>query len=113
MNFLHTMVPDKDGFTSAAFVNRGLGLGLGLRFTAGTLPYLSEWKMLADVDYVVGIEPVNAKIANRAALRAEGKLPTLSPGETRDMEVQVSVLEGAAEIDSFCAQAQKIQGGRS
>jgi len=111
MNFLHTMIPDQHGFTSAAFVNRGLGLGLGLRFTAATLPYLSEWKMLADVDYVVGIEPVNARIANRAELRAQGTLPMIGPGEVRRMMLEVSALEGAAEIDSFCAQIRKIQGG--
>ncbi len=112
MNFLHTMEADQHGFTRAALVNRGLagGLGLGLRYTASSLPFLSQWKMLADVDYVVGIEPVNAKIANRSELRAEGRLPMLSAGETREMELEVSVLEGAAEIDSFCAETRKIQG---
>ena len=67
----------------------------GLRYTAATIPYLSEWKMLADVDYVVGIEPVNTKIANRAELRAAGRLPTLGPGETREMDLEISVLEGS------------------
>lgn len=111
MNFLHTMIPDQHGFTSAAFVNRELGLGLGLRYTTGTLPYLNEWKMLADVDYVVGIEPVNAKVANRAELRAQGTLPVIGPGETRRTELEVSVLEGTAEIDSCCDQVRKIKGG--
>jgi hypothetical protein len=66
--------------------------------------------MLADVDYVVGLEPVNARIANRAELRAEGRLPTLAPGETRDMELEVSVLEGNMEIEACCARVKKILG---
>jgi hypothetical protein len=117
MNFLHTMIPDEQGFTRAAFLNRRLGLGLGLRYTTATLPYLSEWKMLADVDYVVGIEPVNAKVANRAELRARGSLPMIAPGEKKEMELHVSVLEGAEEIDSFCArvksQVAELPGGRT
>jgi hypothetical protein len=103
MNFLHTMASDEHGFTRAALVNRDLagGLGLSVSWKTASLPYLSEWKMLADVDYVVGIEPVNTKIANRAELRAAGRLPMLAPGETRDMELEIGVLEGAAEIDAF------------
>ncbi len=112
MNFLHTMAADEHGFTSAALINRSLagGLGLGLRYQTATLPYLSQWKMLADVDYVVGIEPVNAKIANRADLRAEGRLPLIEPGETKEMHLEVSVLDGSAEIDAFCAETKRIQG---
>ncbi|HVO38518.1 MAG TPA: aldose 1-epimerase family protein [Spirochaetia bacterium] len=103
MNFLHTMASDEHGITRAALVNRDLagGLGLSVSYTTASLPYLSEWKMLADVDYVVGIEPVNTKIANRAELRAAGRLPMLAPGESRDMELEIGVLEGGAEIDAF------------
>ncbi len=103
MNFLHTMVSDNRGMTRAALVNPKLagGLGLSVSWKTETLPYLSEWKMLADVDYVVGIEPVNTKIANRAELRAAGRLPMLAPGESRDMELEIGVLEGTAEIEAF------------
>ncbi len=115
LNYLYTMAADEHGYTRAAFINRALagGLGLGLRYTAATIPYLSEWKMLADVDYVVGIEPVNTKIANRAELRAAGRLPTLGPGETREMDLEISVLEGSAEIDAFCAEVKRIQGRKA
>ncbi|HVP19916.1 MAG TPA: aldose 1-epimerase family protein [Spirochaetia bacterium] len=112
LNFLHTMAADEHGYTRAAFINRDLagGMGLGLRYSTATIPYLSEWKMLADVDYVVGMEPVNTKIANRAELRAAGRLPILGPGEIREMDLELSVLEGKAEIDSFCAEVKRIQG---
>lgn len=110
MNFLHTMAADERGFTRAALINRNLagGLGLALRYQTASLPYLSEWKMLADVDYVVGIEPVNTRIADRATLRAEGRLPMIAPGETREMELEISVLEGGAEIDAFAEELAAI-----
>jgi Domain of unknown function (DUF4432) len=113
LNYLYSMAADEQGYTRAAFINRALagGLGLGLRYHTANLPFLSEWKMLADVDYVVGIEPVNTKIANRGELRAAGSLPTIVPGEVREMDLEVSVLEGGTEIDAFCAEIRRIQGG--
>jgi len=47
----------------------------------------------ADGDYVVGVEPANTKCLNRAALRREGRLPMLAPGEGRTIEVEFGVLE--------------------
>jgi hypothetical protein len=38
---------------------------------------------------------------NRASLRKKGLLPFLAPGETRDISVEVGVLDGAQEIDQF------------
>jgi hypothetical protein len=118
LDYLHTMAADAEGRAWAALVNRVLepqggprGLGLALRFRADTLPYLNEWKMLADGDYVVGVEPANTKCLNRAALRREGRLPMLAPGEDRTMEVELGVLEGPEEIEAFAARCRAIRGG--
>jgi hypothetical protein len=114
-DFLHTMAADEQGYAWAALINRGLGpaggpegLALYLRFRADTLPYLNEWKMLADTDYVVGIEPTNTKIRNRAILRREKRLPFLAPGETREMEVEIGVLEAAEGIAQFVERVRRI-----
>jgi hypothetical protein len=102
-NFLHRMRPGDDGLARAAMINRELagGLGLYLEFSAATLPYLNEWKMLGEGDYVVGVEPCNAPCANRAVLRERGVLPMLEPGEARRMETKIGILEGPEEIDVF------------
>jgi hypothetical protein len=118
LDYLHTMAPDADGRAWAALLNRGLrprggpaGLGLYLAFRADTLPYLSEWRMLAEGEYVVGLEPANTKVLNRAVLRREGRLPVLEPGETREMEVELGVLEGPEEIGAFAARCRAIRDG--
>lgn len=122
-DYLHTMTADEEGYAWAAMVNPrlnvagtkggpGAGLGLALRFRSDTLPYLNEWKMLNEVDYVVGFEPANTKIVNRATLRGEGRLPVLEPGEARTMEVEFSVLEGVAAIEEFRAAVRRLTGGR-
>jgi hypothetical protein len=63
-DFLHTMACDVTGHALACLINRKLndGLGLCLKFHTENLPFLSEWKMTGECDYVVGIEPVNTKI---------------------------------------------------
>ena len=86
-----------------------VGLGLSLRFSVSTLPFLNEWKMLGEVDYVVGFEPVNAKIVNRSILRSEGRLPMIEPGGEREMDIEIGVLEGRAEIDAFAAEVRRSQ----
>jgi hypothetical protein len=113
INFLHTMAADRRGYARAAMVNRSLenGLGLALGFRVDSLPFLNEWKMLCEGDYVVGVEPANTKVANRAELRAAGRLPMLEPGEARDMELEIAVLEGPQEIDAFAVEAARIRGG--
>jgi hypothetical protein len=112
VNYLHDMAADGKGYARAALVNRNLygGLGLSISFRTESLPYLSEWKMLNEGDYVVGMEPVNTKIANRAELRAAGRLPMLAPGEAREMDLEFGVLDGKAEIDAFGAEAARIRG---
>jgi hypothetical protein len=82
-----------------------------LRFRADTLPFLSVWKMLADGDYVAGVEPANTKVLNRAALRREGRLPMLQPGEARELELELGVLEGLQEIEAFAARCRAIREG--
>jgi hypothetical protein len=109
-DFLHTMLPDSEGYALAGMINPWLeeGLGLYLRFRTDSLPYLNEWKMLDEGDYVTGIEPVNTKIVGRGTLKKENRLPWIEPGETRDMEVEIGVLEGMPEIEDFSARIRKV-----
>ena len=102
-NFLYQMLADAEGFGYATLINRELGNGLGLylKFKTDNLPLFNEWKMMGEGDYVVGIEPVNCRPANRAELRKTGKLPFLQPGESKEMMVEIGVLAAQKEINLF------------
>jgi hypothetical protein len=93
----------KKGAGYAALINPRIadGLGLYLKFKTDTLPFLSEWKMMGEGDYVVGIEPCNVKIDNRAVLKKKKMLPYIEPGEVKNMYLEIGVLEGNKEIDEF------------
>jgi len=102
-NFHHRMAADADGCAYAALINPDLGGGLGvcMKFDRDALPYLNEWKMMGEGDYVAALEPCNAPCENRGALRQKGLLPFLAPGEVQEIRVEIGVLEGAAEIQGF------------
>ncbi|MCU0500637.1 MAG: aldose 1-epimerase family protein [Anaerolineae bacterium] len=102
-NFQHRMAADAEGYAYAAMINPDLdgGLGVYIKFDRGALPYLNEWKMMGEGDYVAALEPCNAPCENRGALRQKGLLPFLAPGAVQEMRVEIGVLEGAAEIQSF------------
>ena len=97
------MAADAAGCAYAAMINPDLGGGLGvyIKFDRGALPYLNEWKMMGEGDYVAALEPCNAPCENRGALRQKGLLPFLAPGEVQEIRVEIGVLEGAAEIQGF------------
>jgi len=102
-NFSHRMAVDAEGSAYAALVNPGLygGLGVYIKFDGRALPYLNEWKMMGEGDYVAALEPCNVPCENRAALRQKGLLPLLGPGEVQEIRVEIGVLEGEAEIQGF------------
>ena len=109
-NFLHTLAADGEGYGWSALINRNLELALYLKQGTATLPFLSEWKMMAEGDYVVGVEPCNVQIMNRRELRRKGMLPFLEPGETRRMELEIGVLDGAEEIGAFEERIGRLRG---
>lgn len=99
-NFLHEVAPEADGWATVGFRNPQLGSGgieLRIRYDAAVLPFFSEWKMLGEADYVVGLEPCTAPVVSRRELRARGALPFLQPGERRTFALEISVAEGPAQ----------------
>jgi len=111
-NFLHRVGSDADGKAYAAMINPDLagGLGLSISFDAHVLPYLSHWKMVGEGDYVVALEPCNVPCENRGSLRKKNLLPFLAPGETREIRVEIGVLEGEQEIEQFEARLRASTG---
>lgn len=92
--YYYTLEADKEGFGAAMLYNDELDLGFVVRFRLKELPNLIEWKMTGEGTYVVGLEPANCLTSGRAAERARGTLQFLKPGESREFEVQLGILEG-------------------
>lgn len=90
--YIMAVEPAADGYATAQIINREAGLAANLRFSADTLPYLVQWKMMGQGAYVLGVEPVNSSaMEGRADARAKGVLVELAPGESRRYVLTFSV----------------------
>ncbi len=83
----------KDGI--AGIYNPDIGHGLVISFDAGSLEYFTEWKMMGERDYVLGLEPGNCHPDGRNRMRQEGKLKILQPEESVSYAVDVRMIDGA------------------
>jgi len=102
---VYTMQPraGRDGLARAALVNPQLdgGTALALAWTEKTLPYVMEWKMMGQGEYVLGIEPANCPFPPRARLRESGRMPVLAPGESFETSLALSVHRGRRELQAL------------
>jgi Domain of unknown function (DUF4432) len=100
--FEHNMVPDRSGRVRVAIVNLRLGpagTGVAVSYDSRAMPRYIEWRMMAEGQYAVGVEPCTNGFG-RDAVKAAGELIVLKPGERRVYTTELSVIEGA-EIDAF------------
>lgn len=86
--FIHKMRAADGKYAEATLKNKKLGIGLSLKFDVATLPYMTQWKMMGQGDYVLGLEPSNVPLGDRKQLREKNLLPMLKPGE-----ITVNILE--------------------
>lgn len=108
--FEHTMATEADGSVPVAIVNPRLGSsgqGLYVVYNKKQFPRYIEWRMMGEGQYAVGIEPCTNGFG-REAVRQAGELITLQPGERREYDLEVGVLDGAAEIAAFRQRVQRI-----
>ena len=96
---------DADGLCRAAVVNPALdgGTAVSLEWPKAALPYLTQWKMMGQGTYVVGVEPCNAPLLERAELKRRGLMPELGPGESRQVRLTIRVHRGADELENLAA----------
>jgi hypothetical protein len=91
--FNHQMKAGADGTAKVTLSNKKAGLALTIRFDATRLPYLIQWKMMGQGEYVLGLEPSNVLLKNRKELKMENILPYLQPDESITNTIEVIVEE--------------------
>ncbi len=103
--YYHDMMPDADGYVHAALVNKkfgdGHGFGFYVKYLKNQLPRFIEWKMNGEGTYVVGMEPANCLVEGRDKERERGTLQFLQPGEKREYELEIGVLESIEMIEKL------------
>ncbi|MDR3261836.1 MAG: aldose 1-epimerase family protein [Tannerella sp.] len=97
--FYHRLNADEEGHTGVAFINRELGMAVALRFNTNQFFNFTQWKQMGEGAYVMGLEPCNCYVGGRTDPRNAGLLDCLEPGETRNFDITVDLLQGDDEID--------------
>jgi galactose mutarotase-like enzyme len=102
--FFLDLQPGAKGDATACLFNPTLGtkgVGAFVRYDKKTLPYFTEWKMMGEQEYVVGLEPGTWTVQGRAEARRRGELQMLQPGESREFRVEIGVVEGEEELKAL------------
>jgi hypothetical protein len=103
--YFHLMKPVADGWVTCALLNRKLGLGLRLRYRKSELPEFTQWKMLGDREFVLGLEPGNCRPLGRAAERAAGRLVELEVGQEINAGFHIEAVEGPQALEDLAQHA--------
>lgn len=92
---------DAEGMAATCLINETLGLGLYVKYSADTLPYMVEWKSMKEGDYAFGMLPSNCKPLGRVTAKEQGGLQTIQPFETIRTKVEIGILSSAEEIEQM------------
>lgn len=69
--------------------NPEIGAELQMTYDQSTLDCFTEWKMMGEYEYVLGLEPGNCYPDGRNIMREKGILKHLAPGESKTTKVSL------------------------
>ncbi len=106
--YFHELAPDALGRSRMLLYNPRLGDGLGVEISAphSWLPYLSQWKMLREREYVTGIEPGSGYVLGRIKERQAARLIKLEPGASHTMGFTLRIHTGE-DLTRACTQIEE------
>lgn len=86
-----------EGMGLAGIYNPDIKQGLVITYDGKKLKYFTQWKMMGERDYVLGMEPGNCHPDGRDKMREEGTLTILAPGKSVTYDVDISMIDGEEE----------------
>ena len=110
--YFHDMDADSDGMVTAAIVNdgfaRGNGFGVYVKYNQAALPRFTEWKMLGEQDYVVGLEPCNCGVTGKKIDEDLGLLKSLKPGERCAVSLELGAISTEEEVAAVRKDSSRV-----
>lgn len=89
--YYHTLC----GKPCVSIFNGDIGKGVSISYDTDELKYFTEWKMMGEYEYVLGLEPGNCLPDGRDVMRAKGMLEFLKPDETKVHHIKFEFMEEA------------------
>ncbi len=72
--------------------NPNLKKGMKMSFNTNELKCFTQWKMLGEYDYVMGLEPGNCTPDGRDVMREKGMLEFIKPGESKTQTLHFELI---------------------
>lgn len=109
--YLLEPLADDSGKAHVLLKNGKADQATSISWNVSELPYLTVWKNTAakETGYVTGLEPGTTYPYNRRIEREAGRLPKLSPGETRRFTLDFGIHVGAKSVARHVNRIQAIQ----
>ncbi len=89
--FFHDIEADGDGMARMTLTNPDLKLALEIAYRKAELPYLTQWKMMGEQEYAMGLEPANCHPDGQTQERKNGTLRMIDPDETVEHQVKITL----------------------
>lgn len=89
--FFHDIEAGRDGMARIMLNSPDTGLALEIAYRKAELPYLTQWKMMGEQEYVMGLEPANCHPDGQTQERKNDTLRILEPDESIEHKVVISV----------------------
>ena len=89
MCYYHTM----EGKTKVSIFNNKIKKALTMSYDTKELPCFTQWKMMGEYDYVMGLEPGNCYPDGRDVMREKGILEFLKSGEKKVHHIKFDFTE--------------------
>ena len=106
--FYHSLNSDAKGNTIVALINKKIELGVALRFNKNQLFNFTQWKQMGEGEYVLGLEPCNCYVEGRLDAKNREKLEYLEPGEERQFDIGIELIEGLKEIETLVREVSRL-----
>ncbi len=107
--FYHDLWTDPEGMTTVATVNHKLELAVALSFNKKQFLHFTHWKQTGEGEYVLGMEPGNCYVGGRADARKNGTMQYLEPGEIKNFDLEVAIVEGADKIKALIDKIRNLK----
>lgn len=91
--YLHKFIASDDHIFSYELRNDALGIGIRVSWDQRELPFLTQWKMLGEGEYVLGLEPGNCYPGGRTAELKENRGEILQSFEEKEVSIRIEFLD--------------------
>jgi len=87
-------VKSNDGKVSVGIYNSDIGRGMVMKYDKYELDCFTQWKMMGEYEYVLGLEPGNCTPDGRDVMRKNGKLKFIEPNQEYKHNIELKFTDG-------------------